>query len=189
MHLRACRWLRLASLGCVALSVSLIHPGHATAQRAVTFEPRLGVTLPLGDLAGDRAETGMVAGVEGRMELSPRVSAWAALNRHGFRCPQACPLAGDNPRSTGFAAGLRLAFPSYQEAVWWGRVGAVSHRFTSASISGGMEWGVEVAGGVDIPVNQRLGLTPSAGAVGHQAGDGLNARYLIFGVGLHYHLR
>jgi len=180
---------RLFFAALLGMALGAFLPGQAEAQRAVILEPRLGVTLPLGDLAGDRAEAGVIMGVEARMVLKDRVHAYTGMNRHTFRCPQSCAELGNNPRSTGFAAGLVLTFPTYQEAVWWTRVGAVSHRFSSDLIPGDMNLGLEVGGGVDIPVNERLGISPTAGFISHGLAQGITARYLTFGIGLHYRVR
>lgn len=177
----------LATLMGLALAAYSAEPAHA--QRTIIVEPRLGVTLPVGDLSGDRAEAGVALGAEARLALSDRIGVYAGLNRHSFRCPQGCAELGNNPRSSGAVAGFILAFPTYQEAVWWTRLGALSHRFTSDLILDDRSLGLELAGGVDIPINERVGVSPNAGLISHPVEEGVTARYLSFGVGLHYRLR
>jgi len=161
---------------------------RASAQAGISTDARLGITFPVGDLSTD-AEGGIVLGANVAVDLLPRLSAYAGVNRHTFRCSGDCGQLGADPRSTGVGAGLRFDFPSPQEAVWWGRAGIVGHRFSSDLVTGDREVGLELGAGVDMPVRGGVKVSPMVGLINHAAGPSLSARYLTFGVGLSYRFR
>lgn len=168
------------------LFVFLLPASEAQAQVSFSGEGRVGVTFPTGDLSDVGAGAGLGLGAELMMTFQPNLSAYVGLNRHGFSCDSDCDL-GSSPRSSGVGAGLKLIFPSPQDALLWGRAGVVGHSLSDDDSSGDRNLGFELGAGFDMPIAPRLYLTPHAGLISHDAGGGFTARYFTLGVGGHYH--
>lgn len=158
----------------------------ARAQMQVSVEPRAGVTFPLGDLSDAGADAGLALGAELMLTFQRNLTAYVGLQRHSFNCDSDCTL-GSNPRSSGLGAGLKYILPSPPDALIWGRAGILAHQLSADEGSGDRNLGFEVSAGVDMPVAQRLYLTPHLGLLTHDAGAGFQATWVNFGVGFHYH--
>ncbi len=173
----------------LATLLVLLPTQNAWAQVGLSGDARVGITFPLGDLAGDQLEAGMVLGANANVHLRPNLRLYTGLNRHAFRCAEGCAQLGTSASSTGLGAGLQYRFLSPQEATWWARFGGVAHRFTSDLFSGDWNVGLEASAGIDMPMGDNYQLTPHVGVVSHGLPSGLTAQYLTFGLGLHRHFR
>lgn len=155
-------------------------------QTQISVEPRAGVTFPMGDLSDAGAEAGLALGAELMLTFQQNLSAYAGLQRHGFQCESDCDLGG-SLRSSGLGAGLKYVFPSPPDALIWGRGGVLFHELSSDEVSGDRNVGFEVSAGMDLPVADRLSLSPHLGVLSHDAVGGDSATWVNFGIGLHYH--
>jgi len=165
-------------------------PGQdAAAQVAVSGDARVGITFPLGDLAGDQLEAGLSLAANANVHLRPNLRLYTGVNHHSFRCTEGCLQLGAGPRITGLGAGLQYRFLSPQEATWWARVGGVAHRFSSDVVPGDWNVGLEAGVGIDMPLGDTYQLTPHVGIVNHGLPSGLTAQYMTFGLGLHRQFR
>jgi hypothetical protein len=166
---------------------------EAHAQVGFALEGRGGVTFPQGDLSDGGAEAGLSLGAELQANFHRNVTAYAGIHRNSFNCDDGCTL-GDDPRSTGIAAGLKYIFHSPGDIHVWGRGGIVADKLESDSDSGNLgsgdrEIGFEVGLGGDMPIAPRLFLVPSVGFTRYDAGNSFTASFFTLGVGLHYHIR
>lgn len=164
-------------------------PGQeAQAQMGFAVEGRAGVTLPQGDLSDAGAEAGLALGAELQANFRQNLTAYVGIRRNSFNCDDACTL-GDDPSSTGIAAGLKYIFHSPGDIHVWTRGGVVADKFESEDGSGDREIGFEVGLGGDMPIAPRLSLVPHVGFTSHDVGGDFTASFFTLGVGLHYHLR
>lgn len=173
------------------LLVVALFPGSVSAQegRVLSVDSHIGITFPTGDLSADGMDGWPALRLGAELPLVGPVSAYAAVQRHAFRCGGDCEALGTSPRVGGGVLGLQYRFPSPQEAEWWARAGVVLGRFSSDSLDGERTVGAEVAGGVEIPVRRNFFLNPSASVQTLGISDDAVARYLTFGVGLTYRPR
>lgn len=168
------------------LAVPFLRPAPAEAQLEFGAEGKAGVTFPTGDLSDAGAEAGLALGAELIVNFRPNLSAYVGLNRHGFSCESDCNV-GDSPRSSGLGAGLKFVFPSPPDALLWGRAGIVAHSLATDDGSGDRNIGFEGGAGFDMPIRDRLFLSPHLSFITHDVGGGASATYFNFGVGAHYH--
>ncbi len=179
----------ILAIALLATFLIFVPSQDAAAQVAVSGDARVGITFPLGDLAGDELEAGLGLGLSGNVHLRSDLRLYTGLNHHSFRCAEGCFQLGTNPSSTGLSAGLQYRFLSPQEATWWVRAGGVAHRFSSDVVSGDWNVGLEASAGIDMPLGDTYQLTPHVGIVNHGLPSGLTAQYLTFGLGLHRQFR
>lgn len=167
---------------------SLLAPQDLTAQDrwVPSLDAQIGITFPAGDLSADGMDGWPALRLGAELPVAGRLGAYAAVQRHTFRCGGDCAVLGTNPVVGGGAAGLILRFPSPQEAEWWARVGVMVASFSSDLLDADLTLGGEVAFGVEIPVRRSFYLNPAASAHSLEISDGSTARYLSFGVGLTY---
>jgi hypothetical protein len=161
---------------------------EAQAQVGFAVEGRGGVTFPQGDLSDGGAEAGLSLGAEVQASFHRNVTAYVGIHRNSFNCDDGCTL-GDDPRSTGIAAGLKYIFHSPGDILVWGRGGVVADKLESDSGSGDREIGFELGLGGDMPIAPRLYLVPNVGFTRYDAGGGFTASFFTLGIGLHYHIR
>lgn len=152
-----------------------------------SLDTQIGITFPTGDLSGDGMDgwPALRLGAEWPL-LVGRIGAYAAVQRHHFRCGGDCAALGTNPVVGGGAAGLTYRLPSPQDAEWWVRAGVMVASFSSDLLEGETRAGGEVGFGVEIPVRTNFYLNPSATVQLLDISDSASARYLTFGVGLTY---
>jgi hypothetical protein len=181
-------WLPTIALAIAALG---LFAGEAQAQMGLAAEGRVGVTFPQGDLSDAGAEAGLSFGAELQANFHTNLTAYLGLHRHSFNCDNGCGDLGDNPRSTGIAAGLKYIFHNPGDVLAWGRGGIVANTFGTDAGSGSREIGFELGLGADVPVAHRLYLVPNVGFVSHDTGRGSpdKVNFFTLGVGVHYHLR
>lgn len=167
---------------------SLFAPRDLTAQDrwVPSLDAQIGITFPAGDLSADGMDGWPALRLGAELPVAGRLGAYAAVQRHTFRCGGDCAVLGTSPVVGGWAAGLTLRFPSPQEAEWWARVGVMVASFSSDLVDGDVALGGELAFGVEIPVRRAFYLNPAASAHSLEISDGSTARYLSFGVGLTY---
>jgi opacity protein-like surface antigen len=159
---------------------------RAEAQMTFAVEGRVSVTAPVGDLSDAGAETGIGLGAEVIANFNPSFSVYAGIQQYSFGCEDGCTL-GNDPKSTGFGAGLKYIFHNPGDVLVWGRGGIVANKLESDAISGDREIGFEVGFGADMPVATRLYLVPNVGYISHKSGSNFSASFLTLGVGVHYH--
>ena len=180
-------WMPVILLATGALW--LLAGQEAHAQRGFAVEGRGGVTFPQGDLSDVGAEAGLSLGAELQANFHRNVTAYLGIHRNSFNCDNACTTLGDDPHSTGIAAGLKYIFHSPGDIHVWGRGGIVADKLESDLRSGDREIGFELGLGGDMPIAQRLFLVPNIGFTSYDAGGGFTASFFTLGVGLHYHIR
>jgi hypothetical protein len=173
-------------MATLVLAAFAVAPTAEAQAQMLSAEGRVGVTFPTGDLSDAGAESGLGIGGELMLTFQPNLTAYVGLNRHAFSCDSDCDL-GSNPRSTGLGAGLKYIFHAPGDAYAWGRGGIVAHQYADDDGSGSRNIDFELGAGIDMPVAPRIHLVPHMGFISHDAGSGVTASYLNFGVGLHYH--
>lgn len=180
---------RATVIGLMALALSL-GPGTqgVTAQLGLSAEARVGATVPVGDFTDANQETGLGIGAELGLHFNPTFSGYLSFSRHAFGCEDSCAL-GDEPRSTGVGAGVRVAFPSPADALLWTRAGVTGRRWSGGPVEGDTEWGFELGAGIDLLVARDIFVVPHVAYVSHDAPQGFRASYLSLGAGLHYRFR
>lgn len=179
----------ILAIAIVAAFLTFVPSQDAAAQVAVSGDARVGITFPLGDLAGDQLEAGLSLAANANVHLRPNLRLYTGINNHSFRCTEGCTQLGGSARNTGLGAGLQYRFLSPQEATWWARVGGVAHHFSSDVVSGDWNVGLEAGVGIDMPLGDNYQMTPQVGIVNHGLPSGLTAQYLTFGLGLHRQFR
>jgi len=164
-----------------------VFASEAQAQIGFAVEGRAAVTVPQGDLSDRGAETGLGLGVELQANFRPNLTAYVALHRHAFGCEDNCSL-GNDPRTMGLGAGLKLIVHNPGDVLVWGRGGVVTSEFSTDSGSFDREIGFELGAGADMPIGARLYLVPNVGFMSHAAGNNITARFFTAGLGVHYHI-
>lgn len=180
------RWF--AATLFLALSVLWILAAEVHGQIGLGVEGRAGVTFPQGDLSDAGAEAGLSYGAELQANVQRNLAAYVGFHRHAFNCEDECTL-GNDPRSTGIAAGLKYILHAPGDALAWARGGLVANTFDSDTRSSDREFGFELGVGADLPIAARLSLVPNIGFISHTAGSGLKANFFTLGIGAHYSLR
>jgi hypothetical protein len=155
----------LAALAAVAFT------GTAKAQSALplSIEGRVGAVLPTGDW-GELAKTGIGLNGNVTFNVTPVVGIYGGYtwNRFGVDADLG-DTDGANWTEQGFDVGLkaRFASPTGMPVTPFFRGGAIIHKLKvsddEVSFSGDYKVGFDVGGGVEIPVAQRITLTPQVG--------------------------
>jgi len=180
------RWLPASAI--LAFSALWIFAAEAQAQVGIGVEARAGATFPQGDLSDAGAEAGLSFGAELHVNFQRNLTAYAGFHRHAFNCDDGCTL-GDDPRSTGVAAGLKYIIHAPGDALAWARGGVVANTFESSLGSSDREIGFELGVGADMPIGARLYLVPNIGFISHSTGNSVKANFFTLGLGAHVHLR
>ncbi|MEX2532238.1 MAG: outer membrane beta-barrel protein [Gemmatimonadota bacterium] len=172
----------------LALILALALPRAGEAQASFGVEGRAGVTFPVGDLSDAGYEGGTSVGLEGFYNLRPSLAIYASVARHTFTCDGECEM-GDDPRSSGLGAGLKLTIPSPADALLWVRGGLVGYQYSGSAGSGDRNAGFEAGLGIDMLLTESAYLSPHLGYIAHEALGNLDASFLTFGVGAQYRFR
>lgn len=166
----------------------------AAAQRGIAVEARGGIG------AGNYAEAASEFEIAPRpsfgatvsYEVRPRIEAYAGFSRTSFGCGTGfCADRDVTFTSTGVEAGVRVGF-AYTTSPWV-RAGIIRHSldFSAAPQDGeGQEGesasgvGIEVGGGVELPMPRGLAATPGLRYVRYGAADDDGVAMLVVDVGI-----
>jgi len=185
----------LAALAAVALA------GTANAQSALplSFEGRVGAVLPTGDW-GELAKTGIGLNGNVTFNVTPVVGIYGGYTWNRFDVDDDLgDVGGAKFTEQGFDVGLkaRFASPTGVPVTPFFRGGAIIHKLSvsddDVSFSGDYKVGFEAGGGVEIPLAQRITLTPQVGYSQFNPGDDeddsdVNVSNVHLGVGINIRL-
>jgi hypothetical protein len=183
--------IRVRMLAAAVVAGAAVAASPAAAQSPIPFavEARGGLAFPAADL-NPHAEMGVGYGATVTVQLLPNYGLYGGWSRTEF------PLEQEGARATdsGFALGLTAAYP--------GLLGGVTPYFGSGILFHDLEvenlvvpegdrgLGVELGGGVVLPLGQRVRVTPGLGYRWYTAPFVDNASatisYLSVSVGLNY---
>lgn len=169
--------------GLVAVGLLATSPGASEAQ--YSFEGRIGVTFPTGELSdapGLNQSSGYSFAADAFWLFAPRYEAYGGLSRQSFSC-DGCPTDVD---TFGADAGVKFYLTPDGFALPWIRGGLMLHK---ASVEGeGNDWGVGVDTGlgVDWRVSPQLSLVPAIRLNSYGSGP-LSLTYFTGDLGLQIH--
>ena len=143
----------------VALSGTL---AAAPASAQISLEGRGSLQYPTGDF-GDGAKSEAGLGLDVFFNVSPALSIYAGYTRDQFGCDQ---CGNDDGWSTnGLEAGAKLLFAREGSILPWARVGGVWQRLEidadGSEANSDRELGLQVSGGLDIPLGEVLSFSPA----------------------------
>jgi len=152
-------------IGALAL-IPLLSPSiHAQGRPAL--EIRGGLNLPVGDFGdegGVDAESEAGFGADIMVPIHQRLTLYAGAGREMFGCASCDD--NDGFTSTGFEGGAKILLSRGEGAVLpWLKVGAIYHKakFEFEGVEGESDWGlgIQLGGGVDIPLGEVLSFSPA----------------------------
>lgn len=147
--------------------LALLLASSAGAQERWTVELRGGANINTNQFSSTDLKTGFGGGAALGFRVLPDLYAYggADLQYHGAKAP----LFGSNAHveDTGYAFGLRYVVPlAYRAKPWFRGGGLYNHveikeSFDSTAVADSKHaLGAEVAGGLEVALNNRWGLTP-----------------------------
>jgi len=157
----------------LAAGVVGLMPHGVSAQSALSLEIRGDANKPIGNFANDkqgvRAESDFGFGVDAVYKFPERFYVYGGYSRDVYGC--AICGTGDHLRTQGAEAGLMVEFfGSHPQAQPFLRAGAVYQQLTvdlhdpnvaNENVKSDWHLGFQLAGGLEIPVNQYLSFVPS----------------------------
>jgi len=161
--------------------------GAAAQASRWSFEGRLNVTVPVGDLSDAGAESGLGLGADVYYTFMRNMSAYAGLSRHAFNCEGA---GCDDATSTGLQAGVKLLFGAERRAMAWAGGGIMLHKADFDGDESDLTLGGELGGGIDLMLSPRFALAPSLRFHTYPADFGvreLDMSYFTISLGAHFH--
>jgi hypothetical protein len=178
----------IASL-VAALGITLAASASEAAAQASrwSFEGRLNVTMPVGDLSDAGAESGLGLGADVFYTFMRNMSAYAGLSRHAFNCEGA---GCDDVTSSGLQGGVKLLFGAERRAMPWARGGIMLHKADFDGDESDLTLGAELGGGIDLMLSPRFALAPSLRFHTYPAGFAvreLDMSYFTISLGAHFH--
>lgn len=178
----------LAAAFALACAVAVAPSAHAQ----LALEARSGIATPQGAFTEDvDVDGGYSTEVSLTVGMMPMLGVYGAFQQAKFD-------VGDDDRvvrDEGWAAGVRVSVPVPAIPIDpWIRGGLVTHKLTGGGLEGGGDrgFGVEVAGGLRVPLGSRVALTPGVGWTRYTFDDEtvedskVNVQYLRVDVGLRF---
>lgn len=158
--------------------------GAANAQTGkISLEGRGGIAVPTGSLKDAGASSGLAASLDLMYSVRPWLSIYGGGSRDEF---------DGNFSSTGVQAGAKIIPFRDGSMMPWMNFGALGHKFNSGGADSSMELGVEAGVGADFAITDRFSLSPGVRYRTYNAtitpGE-VNARYFVWALGAHLHLR
>jgi opacity protein-like surface antigen len=166
------------TLGAAFAAAALAMPAQAQMMESspLSLEVRGGAAFPSGDFA-DIADTGWGFGANAGFELTPLVGVYGGYDRYSFS-PESDLLDGDYV-SSGFNGGLRVTpmLSGMNSLSPWLRGGVVYNKLQfdfdefDEEDDSDFQLGFEVGGGIELPLGQRVSITPGLRYTSYSLGE------------------
>ncbi len=189
--------MKKAAFGVIAGLAMLGTAGAAEAQvrpTPLSVEVRGGAAFPTAGF-GDAYQTGVTYGARAIFDVAPGLGVYAGYTQSDFDVNSG--LVSGNASDRGLNAGLRAALPVGLPALGpWVHGGVVFNELRGqvGGFSGSSErkLGFEVGGGLELPLGQRVSVTPGATYTAtsrdNAVGGSANVNYVKADIGLRVRL-